>query len=90
MRTASRKVNGVLVIDVGGTHVKVMATGQREERRIPSGSTMTATMPNTSRICRRTLAWVTTGTRLWAALASGRRRPSRSVALRKPAAKRRR
>jgi polyphosphate glucokinase len=30
------------VIDVGGTHVKVMATGQREERRIPSGSKMTA------------------------------------------------
>ncbi len=42
MRAASRKVNGVLVIDVGGTHVKVMATGQREERRIPSGSKMTA------------------------------------------------
>jgi predicted NBD/HSP70 family sugar kinase len=42
MRTASRKLNGVLVIDVGGTHVKVMATGQREERRIPSGSEMTA------------------------------------------------
>ena len=32
---------------------------------------------------RRTLAWVTTGTRLWAALASGIRRTSRSVALRK-------
>ena len=42
MRAASRKVNRVLVIDVGGTHVKVMATGQREERRIPSGSKMTA------------------------------------------------
>ena len=38
MRAASQKVNRVLVIDVGGTHVKVMATGQREERRIPSGS----------------------------------------------------
>jgi hypothetical protein len=36
----------------------------------------------TSRICRQTPAWVTTGTRLWAALASGRR-PSRSVAMRK-------
>jgi predicted NBD/HSP70 family sugar kinase len=30
------------VIDVGGTHVKVRVTGQREERRIPSGATMTA------------------------------------------------
>jgi len=33
----------ILVIDVGGTHVKVRVTGQREERRIPSGLTMTAT-----------------------------------------------
>jgi hypothetical protein len=32
----------VLVIDVGGTHVKVLATGEREEREIPSGLTMTA------------------------------------------------
>ena len=32
----------ILVIDVGGTHIKVRATGQREERRIPSGSLMTA------------------------------------------------
>jgi polyphosphate glucokinase len=30
------------VIDVGGTHVKVMASGQREERRIASGPKMTA------------------------------------------------
>jgi len=42
MRAASRKVNSVLVIDVGGTRVKAMATGQREERRILSGSEMTA------------------------------------------------
>jgi predicted NBD/HSP70 family sugar kinase len=42
MRTAFKKVNSVLVVDVGGTHVKVMATGQSEERRIPSGSKMTA------------------------------------------------
>lgn len=42
MRAASQKVNKVLVIDVGGTHVKLMASGQREERRIPSGSKMTA------------------------------------------------
>ena len=40
-------------------------------------------MPDTSRICRWTLAWVTTGTRLWEALASGRRRPSFDLAMRK-------
>ena len=33
---------GVLVIDVGGTNVKVLATGQRQPRKIPSGPTMTA------------------------------------------------
>ncbi len=32
----------VLVIDVGGTHVKMTASGQREERKIDSGPTMTA------------------------------------------------
>lgn len=32
----------VLVIDVGGTHVKVSATGELEERRFPSDLTMTA------------------------------------------------
>jgi polyphosphate glucokinase len=32
----------VLVIDVGGTNVKALATGQRQPRRIPSGPTMTA------------------------------------------------
>lgn len=42
MSAASRKANAVLVIDVGGTHVKVLATGQREERKILSGSSMTA------------------------------------------------
>ena len=42
MSDAYRKVNRVLVIDVGGTHVKIMATGQSEERKIPSGSKMTA------------------------------------------------
>lgn len=42
MRIASRKAHSVLVIDVGGTHVKVLATGQPEEREIPSGFRMTA------------------------------------------------
>src|SRR5262245_29411671 len=32
----------VLVIDVGGTNVKVLVTGQHQPRRIPSGPTMTA------------------------------------------------
>ncbi len=32
----------VLVIDVGGTHVKVLARGQQEGREIPSGPTLTA------------------------------------------------
>ena len=32
----------VLVVDVGGTHVKILATGQREHRRADSGPTMTA------------------------------------------------
>lgn len=31
----------VLVIDVGGTNVKMLATGQKEPRRYPSGPTMT-------------------------------------------------
>ena len=37
-QTRARKI---LVIDVGGTHVKVLATGQREERKFPSGPAMT-------------------------------------------------
>lgn len=32
----------ILVIDVGGTHVKILATGQEEVRKIPSGPDMTA------------------------------------------------
>jgi len=32
----------VLVIDIGGTHVKILATGQHEPRRFPSGPTLTA------------------------------------------------
>jgi polyphosphate glucokinase len=34
----------VLVVDVGGTHVKVLATGQRDERKFVSGSAMTANL----------------------------------------------
>lgn len=43
MRSAPKRVDKILVVDVGGTHVKVLATGQPEERKIASGSTMTAT-----------------------------------------------
>lgn len=32
----------ILVIDVGGTNMKVLATGHATPRRIPSGPTMTA------------------------------------------------
>ncbi len=32
----------VLVIDVGGTHVKILATGHADERRMVSGPTLTA------------------------------------------------
>lgn len=38
----AKKALKVLVIDVGGTHVKVLATGQQVERKIVSGPTMTA------------------------------------------------
>ncbi|MBX9742507.1 MAG: ROK family protein [Chthoniobacterales bacterium] len=34
----------ILVIDVGGTHVKVKITGRKEERKFPSGPTMTPQM----------------------------------------------
>jgi polyphosphate glucokinase len=36
------KIPKVLVIDVGGTNIKLLATGQKEPRKIPSGPTMTA------------------------------------------------
>src|SRR5580765_4800334 len=32
----------VLVIDVGGTHVKILATGQKQSREFPSGPTLSA------------------------------------------------
>jgi polyphosphate glucokinase len=34
----------VLVVDVGGTNVKILATGQSEPRKLPSGTTLTAAM----------------------------------------------
>jgi polyphosphate glucokinase len=42
MKAAQRsKSPKVLVIDVGGTHVKMLATGQKDSRKYPSGLTMT-------------------------------------------------
>jgi predicted NBD/HSP70 family sugar kinase len=41
--SAAQKTKKVLVVDVGGTHVKVRVTGQSRERKIPSGYSMTAT-----------------------------------------------
>jgi polyphosphate glucokinase len=42
MMAASARKRRVLVIDVGGTHVKIMATGHRDIRKMPSGPGMTA------------------------------------------------
>jgi polyphosphate glucokinase len=39
---ASKESRRVLAVDVGGTHVKVLATGQKQPREIESGPTMTA------------------------------------------------
>src|SRR4029077_12584273 len=39
---AAGKGHKVLVIDVGGTNIKMLATGEKEARKIPSGPTMTA------------------------------------------------
>ena len=42
LRAMRGKRRRVLVIDVGGTNVKVLATGKRKRRKIESGPTMTA------------------------------------------------
>src|ERR1700726_2336125 len=42
MRAAQAEPLKVLVIDVGGTHIKLLVTGQKERRKIASGPTMTA------------------------------------------------
>lgn len=41
-KTLIRKKVLTLVIDVGGTHIKLLASGQKVPRKIPSGLTMTA------------------------------------------------
>jgi polyphosphate glucokinase len=42
MAASGEKPTRVLVIDAGGTHIKVLATGQRQPREIPSGPKMSA------------------------------------------------
>lgn len=39
-KPGSKKTPRVLVIDVGGTHVKMLATGQKEPRKFESGPTL--------------------------------------------------
>jgi polyphosphate glucokinase len=41
-RAQAAKTPKVLVVDVGGTHIKMLATGQREPRKFSSGPRMTA------------------------------------------------
>jgi polyphosphate glucokinase len=41
-RGQAGKKTKVLVVDVGGTNIKMLATGQKEARKMPSGPTMTA------------------------------------------------
>ena len=42
----------VLVVDVGGTHVKILATGQKQPREFPSGPKLT---PNRWSLASRSL-----------------------------------
>ena len=41
-RTPAKKAKRVLVVDIGGQHVKILATGQQQRRREVSGPDMTA------------------------------------------------
>ena len=47
---------GILVIDVGGTHVKVLATGHRKPVEIPSGPKMTA-RKMVKKVLQETAGW---------------------------------
>ena len=46
----------ILVVDVGGTHVKILATGHKTPRKLDSGPKMTA---------RKMCAWIRGATRDW-------------------------
>ena len=56
MKSTAEASPKVLVIDVGGTHVKMLATGHRRERKIPSGREMTANKM-VEEVKRRTTDW---------------------------------
>jgi polyphosphate glucokinase len=43
MPQVDRRLKRVLAVDVGGTHVKILATGKKEKREVASGTGMTAT-----------------------------------------------
>lgn len=55
-RGARESGAGILAIDVGGTNVKVLATGQSEPLKIPSGPTMTARQMVTA-VKKATAGW---------------------------------
>jgi polyphosphate glucokinase len=42
VKRSSKQPLKILVVDVGGTNLKLLATGQKEARKIPSGPTMSA------------------------------------------------
>jgi len=46
----------ILVIDVGGTHVKLLATGRKAELKIPSGPAMTA-KKMVQLVCKAAAGW---------------------------------
>jgi len=55
-RSGTPRRRKVLVLDVGGTHVKVLATGRREEIKIDSGLKMTA-RKMVAEVKRATAGW---------------------------------
>ncbi len=59
MKNIKAKIKGklkVLVIDIGGMHVKILATGQKVERKVDSGPGMTA---------KAMVAWVLEAAKDW-------------------------
>jgi polyphosphate glucokinase len=53
---APAKIRKILVIDVGGTHVKALLTGKREPRKLPSGPHLTA-KEMVAIVCEATADW---------------------------------
>jgi polyphosphate glucokinase len=49
-------IHKILVVDVGGTHIKILATGQKAPRKVDSGPKMTA---------RKMCAWIRGAARDW-------------------------